>query len=103
MEVIINKLQNLDVIDDSQINLQRLMINDIHSIQECYENMLNGYDFELILSDDPDYQYLEKETMGEFVKQNYYNIISKNILVNDKNLLDSIVDYYLEQNFCSYP
>ena len=102
MEDIINKLQNLYVIDDSQINLQRLMINDIHSIQECYENMLNGYDFELILSDDPDYQYLEKETMGEFVKQNYYNIISKNIFVHDKNLLDSIVDYYLEQHFCSY-
>ena len=100
MEQIINMFRDLDIDEDTQLNLEKLMKGDVYSIQNCYENMINGRDFELNLSDDPDYQYLDKETLGEFIKANYYNIISKNIIVTDKNLLDSIVDYYLEQNFC---
>ena len=101
MENLLDMFDKLQIDNQTRLNLEQLMINDIYSIQTCYENMNKGFDFELNISDDPDYQYLDRNTLGDFIKTNYYGIISKNIHVADMRLLDSIVDYYLDQNHCS--
>ena len=84
-------------IDDC--DFEELMMNDIISIEKCYIHMLQGNEFNLQLSDDPMYSYIEKEYLSEFIKTHYIPVISTRIHITDKNLLDSVVDYYLRINY----
>lgn len=97
MEDILKQLSDIDL--NQSIDYTSLMLDDVYNIEKCYLHMLKGNDFELHLSDDPNYQYIDKDELGDFIRNNCANVIRSRLSKIDENLLNTIIDYYLAENF----